>query len=92
MKLANCSPNDTAERPEVLESQPVKKIPLGQIFRCRRTSYGYGDGGSGLSFKRLISIHDLFADRFCIHCLVDDIARLGGCGRKLLDLALVKTV
>ena len=70
----------------------ARKTRRRQIFRRRRTSHGDRDAGSGLPFKRSIRFHDLFAERSRVHRLVDDFARLGGYGRKLLDLALVETV
>jgi hypothetical protein len=63
-----------------------------QIFRRRRTPHRDGDAGPGLRFKLPIRFHDLRAERFRVHRLVDDFAGFGGYGHKLLDLALVETV
>ena len=63
-----------------------------QIFRRRRTPHRNSGAGPGLPLELPIGFHDLFAERRRVHRPVDDVAGLGGGGRKLLDLALVETV
>ncbi len=63
-----------------------------QIFRRRGAAHRDSDAGSKFPFKLPIGFRDLVAQRGAVHRGIDDVARLGGPGRELPDVALVETV